>query len=274
VQIVDSAHDFAAPRLLQPFLTQPRRATIGQHETSNAEAMTNKVTFRNNESRGDTYAIRCQHCARDTKHEVVASCKRTSEVQMHDGDIDIDTDEYQLVRCRGCEYVSFREHSLYGNGAFEDEAIYPPRSIHSRETKRFPGMPAAMGNVYGQTIGCYNSDSLLLCAAGIRVLVEALCAHKGVADGPVPLANGTVKRKDNLEGKISGLQEKGFITADAAETLHNLRFLGNEALHEHLDPPRREVLNAIEILEHVLHQIFTLPRQGQVMKNARALRAK
>ena len=70
-------------------------------------------------------------------------------------------------------------------------------------------------------------------------MIEGVCNDRGIKDGNVTDANGVTKRKNNLEGRINGLAEKGLISTQQAETLHQIRFLGNDAAHE-LDQPMRE----------------------------------
>ena len=64
----------------------------------------------------------------------------------------------------------------------------------------------------------------------------------GIIDGPKEITkkNGTkvVKRFKNLEGKIAGLYEKGFLTKKSSTILHEHRFLGNEAVHELSQPSK------------------------------------
>lgn len=46
----------------------------------------------------------------------------------------------------------------------------------------------------------------MLCAAGLRALVEGICADRKVKRGPVKdQQSGKVNQKTNLEGKINGL---------------------------------------------------------------------
>lgn len=66
--------------------------------------------------------------------------------------------------------------------------------------------------------------------------------------------------KSNLEGKINGLAQKKFLTAQNAEALHEHRFLGNDALHELTQPSSEELKLAIEIVEHTFKSVFDLPK--------------
>ena len=83
-----------------------------------------------------------------------------------------------------------------------------------------------------------------------------------------------VKRKDNLEGRIAGLQEKGLLTQASAQTLHEHRYLGNDAVHELARPSEDELRLAIEIIELTLEQLYELPEKAEELRRATARRKK
>jgi hypothetical protein len=125
-------------------------------------------------------------------------------------------------------------------------------------------------------IESFNNDCYTLCAAGLRGLVEGICADQKVGDGPVErkAADGSIKivREKNLEGKIAGLWEKGKLTKSSAETLHAHRYLGNDAVHELAEPSHIELKLAAEIIEHILEQVYEIPQKGVELKQQTASR--
>ena len=137
-------------------------------------------------------------------------------------------------------------------------------------------VPPILRRIHRETIDAFNGECFTLCAAGLRGLVEGICAVQSVADGPVaiPVAGGGSQtvRKGNLEGKIAGLCEKGILTKSSAETLHEHRFLGNEAVHELAQPSHEELKLAIEIIEHTLDQLYEIPEKAVTLKEQRARR--
>lgn len=80
--------------------------------------------------------------------------------------------------------------------------------------------------------------------------------------------------KSNLEGKIEGLSERRFLTTDNATSLHELRFLGNEALHELSKPSNEEVKLAIEIIELTIENIYELHHRALIIRRKKATRKK
>jgi hypothetical protein len=99
---------------------------------------------------------------------------------------------------------------------------------------------------------------------------------KGLIDGPVdvPAKGGgtqTVRRND-LAARIAGFQEKGMLTKTSATTLHEHRYLGNDAVHELARPSVEELKLAIDIIEHTLEQLYELPEKAEELKRAAARR--
>jgi hypothetical protein len=57
----------------------------------------------------------------------------------------------------------------------------------------------------------------------------------------------------------------GFISSKQAETLHEIRFLGNDAAHELYQPSGQTVETAIDIVEHLLAQVYDQPAKGKAL---------
>ena len=73
-------------------------------------------------------------------------------------------------------------------------------------------------------------------------------------------------------GRIAGLQEKGILTQNNAQTLHEHRCMGNAAVHELARPSVDELRLAIEIIEHILEQLYEIPEKAIELKRAVACR--
>lgn len=128
--------------------------------------------------------------------------------------------------------------------------------------------------LYREAIDCYNNNCLTLCALGLRAVIEGTCADQDVEDGPVKKPDGSIVRKKNLEGRISGLCEKGVLTEKNSTILHEHRYLGNEAAHELAEPSREELELAIEIIEHVLDSLYEVPQKAENLRFYKSRRRK
>lgn len=195
---------------------------------------------------------------------------------------------HQVIQCQGCMESSFRQVNWFsedvqqiGHEEWDDGervTLYPKRSNNTISVKEFWEVPNNLRRIYRESIDCYNNNSFTLTAAGLRALIEGLCAELKIKDGPklVTKRDGSqeIERLDNLEGKISGLHEKGYLTERNAGVLHEHRFMGNNAVHELSYPSRDELTLAIEIIEHTFDAIFEMPAKGNELKIQRARRAK
>jgi hypothetical protein len=241
-------------------------------------------------SKGEKFKAFCATCKAETNHLVVQSTDVTGSevIQYGPGSDDRDTiawsDRYQIVQCQGCDTYSFRQKSWfseaqqwYSPNDFDDGTttwLYPQRGKDVLTAKEFHNVPKNLRAIYKEVVSCFNNDAPILCAAGLRATIEGLCAANAVSDGPIDVTkpDGTVmvKRKDNLEGKISGLCEKGILTKTNADILHEHRYMGNDAVHE-LSRPSEETLRlAIEIVEHTLESLYEIPEKAEALRANRA----
>lgn len=192
--------------------------------------------------------IDCPSCRKNTNHESVAE-HRVDEINDEEYEDKV-TKIYQIVRCKGCDIVSYIEYKecLNIDGEF-DIKTFPERSIKDILIKEFSlTVPEKIKTMYTETVKSYNKGIRILCAAGVRATIEGICNNLKVKGG-------------NLEEKINALKENGILSNKYAETLHELRFMGNEALHK-LDTPEDDELKvAIDILEHTIVAIYEIDRK-------------
>jgi len=186
--------------------------------------------------------------------------------------------DFQIIECQGCGNISFRNESSNSEDYDEEghranEMIYPKRTTDTWNTKDFLNIPYNLRRIYRETIDCFNNENLTLCGAGARALVEGLCKENGISDGEIEniKPDGTVnkKRVDNLQGKINGLHEKGKLTKENAEILHEHRFLGNTAIHDLSAPSKEDLGLALEIIEHVFDNLYEIPEKALLLKHKR-----
>jgi hypothetical protein len=169
---------------------------------------------------------------------------------------------HQIIRCAGCKTVGFRQESHFSEEEGLSETLYPIRTKNKLTPKDFLSAPQALRRIYRETIDSFNAECVTLCAGGLRACVEGICADKKIKSGTVEFVDksGSTKTRvsKNLDGKISGLQENGILTGTKAKLLHTHRFLGNDALHD-LDMPSIDELKlAIQIIEHVLEELYSM----------------
>lgn len=207
----------------------------------------------------------CSQCNRETNHSILHKIKKS----YNDDEAGIWAEgTWQIIECKGCEDVSFREVWVnsedadpYDGKLFENIKLYPIRGKETLPIKPFYNVPYKVRSIYREMIDAFNNGLFVLCSAGLRATIEGICISESIFDGPVEFEkNGTtvIKRKKDLQGKIGGLFEKGLLTKYHTEILHEHRFLGNEALHSLDQPTKEELKIAIEIVDHTLDNLYEL----------------
>jgi Domain of unknown function (DUF4145) len=214
--------------------------------------------------------IFCNRCNGQTNHIVVKEEEQT--VRDEENQVSF-WDKWEIIKCIGCEEISFRHVSSNSDDYhpetgehYETVRLYPIRGEGILPIKPYYSVPPIVRNIYRETMDAYNNGLNLLCAAGLRAIIESICKQENIIDGPVEktLATGEKKisRTKDLRGKINGLQEKGMIIKKHADILHEHRYLGNEALHQ-LEAPHKTTLSiAIEIIEHILDSFYEIDRKA------------
>ncbi|MED0717445.1 DUF4145 domain-containing protein [Aeribacillus composti] len=226
--------------------------------------------------------VYCSDCKRKTNHQIILTHEEHS------------TDEhdiawhayYHIVRCMGCDRIAFVEQ--YGDedqwdfNAFGEMEWYDTFTVYPEEPKEdleekikrkfqlspksFKNMPNNLYTLYTQIIDSYNMQHNILCAAGLRTLIEGICLELGVESGCLYEKDGTKKKNkkgeeiktNNLEGKIFGLYEKSYIIFDQALILQKVRLIGNNAVHVIIEPESRTLKQIINIIENVIYNIYEL----------------
>lgn len=223
-----------------------------------------QIIKKENIMKDEIVEIQCASCANITNHIVQVSLDKFYEDDEFSGNV-----SFQIVECGGCEVVSFRQASQSsdqydlkddGNPEFYvDEDIYPYRDKNSIPIKKFRRLPKSIRDIYEETITCFNNGCHILCGAGLRAVIEYLCDENGV-------------NKGSLKDKIIQVQKKGILTKKHSDTLHELRLMGNDAVHNKVKPQIEELKNALDIIEHTLENIYNLPIKAEELSNTRSMR--
>lgn len=213
----------------------------------------------------------CLPCMGHRNHYLVSE---TDPIEIGNREVRVD----KIIACCGCDSRSFLTEFIgIDDGKVKYFIIQPKRGEGAWPLKKFVKTDNKLSEIYEQLVGLFNEESReLMCGVILRMLVEGICAKVDVKFGLVPKIgkDGQEKmiKKNDLEGKIFGLAQGGFLTTRNAETLHQLRFMGNQAVHN-LDPPTRdELLLGIRIVENALDSIFEIEHIGKELETKRTER--
>lgn len=226
---------------------------------------------------GEKLKILCPDCKRNTNHLVVREYNInagtwTEPQTLHDGDYEYPEDSrfieeiafYQIVQCMGCDHVSYRQFKQRLDPESEVEILgeefFPIREYRFKEIKDFgKNLPENIFRLYKEVILTFNGKMEVLCAAGIRAVIEGICNERNIS-------------APNLEKKIDGLVEEGIFSKQNAGSLHQLRFIGNEAVHQLDRPSEDELKNGIDIIENTLESIYEIIRKGEEIERHKSER--
>jgi hypothetical protein len=193
----------------------------------------------------------CNACQRTTRH--------VQRAAHHNRFDDPESDmwawrTWALWECLGCEEVMAtvcwtNSEDIDPRTGEPERSIsfYPSRSSHQAIKKHYENIPDRLESIYAEVVDAFNGGSHVLCAAGLRALLEGICVNKE------PSVAG---RKTSLPQKIDVL--KSSVSPTLVQNLHSFRFLGDKALHELEPPQQKELALAIEVMEDVLNVVYEL----------------
>jgi hypothetical protein len=168
---------------------------------------------------------------------------------------------YRLWTCAGCDTGTLEEAWTALN--YEDEegnqmyeiTYHPRRAAADLPVKKYRQLPKNLLPLYDECIKSFNTGLDLLCAAGLRALIEGICEDKGMTGR-------------TLEKRIDAMS--AVLPQNIVDSLHGFRFMGNDALHKLTSPDRECLRVAIEVCEDLLNFLYELdykarmlPRRGE-----------
>lgn len=203
--------------------------------------------------------IFCNNCGNETNHTLQSEHFRDYPNYNPDRSLGfVERVGHRFWICAGCERGTLEEYYIFDiTDEQQDEEIgntyYPGRFMLHVKKKGFIKLPKTLDNIYRETLRAFNEELHILCAIGIRALLEGICSDK--------LINGR-----NLEARIDNLTT--ILPQNIVSHLHSIRFIGNEAAHE-LSPPATEELKlAIEICEDLLNYLYELDYKTSQLKTS------
>jgi len=207
----------------------------------------------------DKFKAFCNHCNTTTNHHVKLEHKIDDVVDDEETSMQhyIGSYRYQIIECNGCETISYRSVDYFPtfaelnetgkiviSGSKTFETFYPERIKDQLGEKKVINLPTIIRKAYREVIDAYNFDQSILCAAGLRAIVEGICAHFNIGG-------------KNLGEKTQGLSS--LIGSELSEALKIHKSLGNYALHRLDVPDKIELQEAIHLIEHTLETLFEIP---------------
>ncbi|MBR4996607.1 MAG: DUF4145 domain-containing protein [Bacteroidaceae bacterium] len=190
----------------------------------------------------------CSICNHKTKHVVLAEDAEHSDSEDYWW-----RNIYRLVKCCGCDHLSFdleqwdESYVDYDeNGEltmYEQHVSYPVQEATINPIEFSWNFPTHIYHIYRETVTAINNKCYRLAAAGFRAIIEAICIDKSI-------------NAKNLETKINSLNRVGIITKSDRDRLHSIRFIGNDSIHEMKEPQKDAVLLVLDIINGILTNLY------------------
>ncbi len=221
--------------------------------------MNEKVEYVPNKTQGQEHKLPCIKCAGKTAHKVMVSFDERGD----QGDNNYSFSwivEYQIIQCLGCKAISFRKASSNSEEYEQvDEDEWDPHVVEELFPSRIEGrkgigdeihyLPPKVMLIYKEAIVALTNHAPILAGLGRRALLETVCKERN--------ATG-----DTLFKKIDSLVASKVLTPTSATILHKIRTLGNSAAHEVQPHSEKQLGLAMDIIEHLLKDVYILPTQA------------
>jgi hypothetical protein len=193
----------------------------------------------------------CQRCNYETNHSILfKESYRSKEEEEYDYAL-----EYMVVKCLGCENISFRKEFIDIESSYPDEfgdwnpyvtiTTYPKKNKVAKKLGNAHVLPEKIKSIYDEAINSFNADCLILTGVAFRAVIEAICIEENITG-------------NNLEKKINNLVRQKLITEKEAKRLHSIRFIGNDSVHEMKIPKEKSLIMVLNIIEHLLNNIYLI----------------
>jgi hypothetical protein len=213
--------------------------------------MPDEITQKLNKRQHEEEHLPCATCHGRTTHKVL------TDVQVSGSECNgsyMWSDHHELVQCLGCKSISYRAASSNSEDYDRDEEgnvyhsvaekLYPPRMEGRKRLEEDWHLPNSVRILYEETLAGLVGQLRILSGIGLRALIEAVCKEKEAVGRDL-------------------LRDKGVLTPTGAEILHQIRLLGNEAAHE-VKPQKASQLGlAMDVVEHLLKDVYILPARAK-----------
>ncbi|HOZ46558.1 MAG TPA: DUF4145 domain-containing protein [Candidatus Hydrogenedentes bacterium] len=219
--------------------------------------------IKESKTQGKTIHIQCPQCNVHTKHTVERALDWSDFWEGPDISV---WATYQIVRCNGCDCLSFRSvHSdseSRSHGDYDEkECLYPERKQRSVVDELYLrddvyDIPKIIQVIYRETLSAVEHGLPTIAGIGIRAVVEATCQDLKA-------------KKRNLQDKIDELVDKSLLTPSGAEILHGIRELGNAAAHEMKAPTKKQITAALKVIDHLLLGAYVIPKEASVLPKSK-----
>jgi hypothetical protein len=218
--------------------------------------------------------VYCNKCSNITNHIVLAEHDEGWSSQEGDDDNSASflegRDQYQIIKCSGCDEVSFIHNSWFSEDIDEHGCPlcrvkqYPPiqkRKMPSDIQDQEPFGPRlyshyALANITYLLDEIYKSidvDCYMLASMGIRSLIDTMM-------------NDVIGDMENFTKKLDLMLEQGFISKKDFDILSSIIEVGHASTHRNFKPKIDVINMCLDIVEGLIKRFYLWPKHAQCIK--------
>lgn len=200
----------------------------------------------------------CNKCLRETNHDLHAK----KEVRWVDEDTQ-GSESYEIVICRGCDTVRFRQVStgteIYDEeGNFVEDVSYFPSAVSRQKPEwlgnwsRFRSEQSEIASLLNEVYAVLHEDLRVLASIGIRTILDMFMTEK-------------VGDVGTFQAKVSALEKARFITPEHGKFLVQTIDAGSASAHRGFRPTAENLKLLLDITENLISSIYVFPHAVNAM---------
>ncbi len=215
----------------------------------------------------DVEKSHCNTCQRETNQDVLHEEAVEWEYPSDDEHYPPDqgTDIYQMLKCRGCGTISFKNETwIRGNydekGNSVPYSYYYPPAIYRPEPKWLNELDSYLEeeqkfvhDLMKEIYSSLHNDSRRLATMGIRALIEHIMI-KEVGD------------QGSFVKNLDAFGAHGLISLSQEDILKTVLEAGHAAIHRSYSPTTEDLHTCMDIAESIVESIYIHPRKAESLK--------
>jgi hypothetical protein len=205
-------------------------------------------------SPSEVVTAHCNRCLRDTNHDLIARDVETYNVNEMYGET-----EYEMMKCRGCNGVTFRRRSWFSDDTDEEgrpkirENYYPPAISRQKpewlKLWWYDHTHSEIGPLLNEIYAALHSDLRRLAGMGIRAVIDVVLVE-------------TVGDVGTFSEKLSAFMGKGYISEKQRKLIDSIIDAGSASAHRGYDPSAEDLNTLLDVTENLIETIYV--HEGQV----------
>ena len=215
----------------------------------------------------------CNKCTGHRNHEVLHRENTSWEEHIADEYTIYGDDVYEMVKCCGCEKISFCHQSRFSEdidvkGDLRISTNYYPAAIYRKKPKWINDLLSPLdlndsfvSDVIDEIYIALQNNSHRLAVLGIRALIEHIMIDN-IGD------NGSFSKN------LNKFQSEGFISKLQRNSLEPIIEVGHATMHRAFSPSEKDLIILIDVTESIIESIYINEQRAKKISKKIPKRAK